>query len=166
MSTCIKIIGVGSPFGDDRLGWVAAEQLKASPILLSEKDKIDISILDRPGAALLSKWQDADAVILIDAVRSGATPGTLHILATEDIDANTQLTSSHGFGIAATMALARTLEELPENLYLYGIEIDPTPAGDDLGLSASEALRLLVDRIEKLVISLLQSLPATTNTNS
>ena len=157
----IKIIGVGSPFGDDRLGWIVAEQLKTLPICLSEKDKIDISILDRPGTALISQWRDADAVILIDAVRSGATPGTLHILSADDIDEDTQLTSSHGFGVASTIALARTLDELPEYFYLCGIEIDPTNLGEDLGLSAREAINPLVDRIEILVTSLLQSQPAT-----
>ena len=65
MGAKLKIIGVGSPFGDDRLGWIAAERLRALPAYLSEKDSIDISILDRPGAALISHWQDADAVILI-----------------------------------------------------------------------------------------------------
>jgi len=166
MHTRLKIIGVGSPFGDDRLGWVAADELKTLPIYLSEKEKIDISILDRPGTALISQWKDADAVILIDAVRSGAAPGTLHILAADDIDENTQLTSSHGFGVASTVALARTLNELPEYFDLCGIEIDPTNLGEDLGLSAREAINPLVDRIELLVASLLQSLPAPTSVNS
>ena len=165
MEAKLKIIGVGSPFGDDRLGWVAAEQLKTLPIYLSEKDKIDISILDRPGAALISHWEDADAVILIDAIRSGAAPGTLHILAADDIDENTQLSSSHGFGVASTIALARTLDELPEHLYLYGIEIDPMNLGEDVGLCAREAIHLLVGQIGLLVRSLLQSLPATTSAN-
>ena len=166
MDSKLKIIGVGSPFGDDRLGWIAAERLRALPAYLSEKDSIDISILDRPGAALISHWQDADAVILIDAVQSGAAPGTLHILSAEDIDENTQLTSSHGFGIASTMALARTLGELPEYFYLCGIEIDPTNLGEEIGVSTSEAINILVDRIEILVTSLLQSLPVTTSSNS
>lgn len=166
MSARIKIIGIGSPFGDDRLGWVAAEQLKTSPIYLSEKDKIDITILDRPGAALISQWKEADAVILIDAVRSGAAPGTLHVLSADEIDENTQLTSSHGFGVASTTALARTLDELPEYFYLCGIEIDPTNPGEVIGLCASDAINPLVDRVELLVTRLLQSLDATTSANS
>ena len=165
MGSKIRIIGVGSPFGDDRLGWIVAEQLKALPICLSKKGKIDISILDRPGTALISQWKDVDAVILIDAIRSGASPGTLHILSADDIDENTQLTSSHGFGVASTMALARTLDELPQYFYLCGIEIDPTNLGEDLGLSVRVAINPLVDRIELLVTRLLRSLPMTTSTN-
>ena len=166
MGAKLKIIGVGSPFGDDRLGWIAAERIRALPAYLSEKDSIDISILDRPGAALISHWQDADAVILIDAVQSGAAPGTLHILSADDIDTNTQLTSSHGFGIASTVALARSLDELPEYFYLCGIEIDPTNLGEDLGICVREAINPLVDRIELLINSLLESLPATTSAPS
>ena len=166
MDAKLKIIGVGSPFGDDRVGWATAEKLKSSSICLSEKDKIDISILDRPGAALITHWQDADAVILIDAVQSGAAPGTLHILSADDIDTNTQLTSSHGFGIASTVALARSLDELPEYFYLCGIEIDPTNLGEDLGICVREAINPLVDRIELLINSLLESLPATTSAPS
>jgi len=166
MSVKLKIIGVGSPFGDDRLGWVAAEQLKTLPIYQSEIDKIDVTILDRPGAALISQWKDADAVILIDAVRSGAAPGTLHILSADDINENTQSTSSHGFGIASTMALARTLDELPEHFYVCGIEIEPTNRGEDLGLYVREAINPLVNRIELLLTGLFQPLPATTSTNN
>ncbi|MGW8248836.1 MAG: hydrogenase maturation protease [Acidiferrobacterales bacterium] len=162
MNTRMKIIGIGSPFGDDQLGWVVADRLKTSPIYLSEKDKIDILVLDRPGAALISQWKDVDAVILIDAVRSGAAPGTLHMLTADDIAGNTQLTSSHGFGVASTLALARTLDELPEHFYLCGIEIDPTNLDENLGHSAKEAINPLVDQIELVVTNFLQSKSAST----
>jgi hydrogenase maturation protease len=64
------------------------------------------------GTALLESWKGADTVILIDAVASGAYPGTIHRL-----DARAQLlpagflhTSSHAFGVAQGVELARALD--------------------------------------------------------
>jgi len=150
MATRIKIIGVGSPFGDDRLGWLAAQKLQMSPVLHKAIDKISIMSLDRPGPSMISQWQDTDAVIVVDAVRSGARPGTVHCLDASAIDAGSGTTSCHGFGVASAMELARALNQMPQTMYLCGIEIDPAYTGEDLSPAARKALQELVGRIEEL----------------
>jgi hydrogenase maturation protease len=155
----IVIIGIGSPFGDDRLGWVAAEMLRAAPALQSAAGPIEILVLDRPGSTLLSHWQNADTVILIDAIRSGQTPGSLHCIAADRIEGSSSTTSSHGFGVAAALDLARALGELPDRCYICGIEVDPAHAGEDLSPTTRAALPALVHRIEGLLSGTIERRP-------
>lgn len=155
----IRIIGIGSPFGDDRLGWVAAEMLRALVPLHSAAGPIEILVLDRPGSALLSQWQNTDTLILIDAIRSGQTPGSLHCIAADRIGDNSPMTSSHGFGVAAALDLARALGELPDRCQVCGIEIDPAYAGEELSPAARAALPELVHRIEGLLSGMVERQP-------
>jgi len=151
----VHIIGVGSPFGDDRLGWVAAESLQRSPVLNGlEPGRIVISILDRPGAMLLALWDDTDHVILIDGVRSGAVPGTRHRFTASDVTGASIPATSHGFGIAAALKLAQVLENLPDWLLLRGIEMDAGCTGFTLSAAVIAAMPVFVREIEEETLSL------------
>jgi len=101
------------------------------------------------GAALLESWQDADAVILIDAVRSGAKPGTIHRL-----DANAQPVakkffrfSTHAFGLAEAVELARALGRLPPRLIVYGVEGKSFEAGVGLSPEVEGAVDVVAERV-------------------
>ena len=67
---------------------------------------------------LIEDWAGADAVIVVDAVSSGAPPGTIHRLdpLAEPIPAALSQGSTHAFGLAETIELARTLDRLPPRL--------------------------------------------------
>lgn len=145
----LHVIGVGSPFGDDRLGWMAVEALQRSAALAAlGGGNISFAVLDRPGALLLAHWHDADRVIVVDAVRSGALPGTRHRLQPGEWAA-TESVSSHGFGLASALELARVLGDLPLHLVLYGIEIDPTCSGFSLSEPVRRSLPDLIREIER-----------------
>src|SRR5688572_24132063 len=65
------VIGLGNEFrGDDGVGLIAARQLRER----------GLAAVDHEGdlAALIDRWKGAARVILIDAVASGAAPGTVH----------------------------------------------------------------------------------------
>jgi len=72
----------------------------------------------------MEAWQNFNRVIIVDAVSSGASPGTLHCLdaSTDSIPSGFFSCSSHNFSVAEAIELARTLNQLPESLKLYGIE--------------------------------------------
>lgn len=151
----VHIIGVGSPFGDDRLGWVAAESLQRSPLLNKlEPGRIVISLLDRPGAMLLALWDEADHVILMDGVRSGAVPGTRHRFTASDVTDSCIPATSHGFGIAAALQLAQVLENLPDRLLLRGIEMDVCCTGFTLSAAVIAAMPVFVREIEEETMAL------------
>lgn len=80
----------------------------------------------------------ARAVILLDAVAMGATPGTLRRFSAGDLAglaAAAPGLSLHGGGLAEVLALARELGQLPP-LVLFGVE----PARVELGLGLSPAV--------------------------
>lgn len=156
----IHILGIGSPFGDDRLGWEAAEALRHSAAMNAvAPGRIEIQALDRPGAMLPSHWQETDIVILLDAVRSGAAPGTRHCLEARDLPGTGMLCSSHGFGIAPAIELARALDNMPSQLLLRGMEADPAWMEFSLSPAVADALPAFVVDIaqEALVLSVIYS---------
>ena len=68
------IIGLGNDYrSDDAVGRVVARKLRAESL-----DGVRILEESGEGAALMDAWQGADFVILIDAVHSGAKPGTIY----------------------------------------------------------------------------------------
>lgn len=73
---------------------------------------------------LYARWSPERAVILVDAVRSGAAPGTVHRLDARARPLPAELCglSSHGLGLAQAVELARALGALPARLTVYGIE--------------------------------------------
>ncbi len=149
MTSKILILGIGSPFGDDRLGWAAVEALQRSSALAAVAGGcISFAVLDRPGALLLAQWRDADYVMVVDAVRSGAPPGTRHRLEPGEWIAREPV-SSHGFGLAAALELARALNDLPSHLAVYGMEIDPSCTGFSLSQPVRRSLPDLIREIER-----------------
>jgi hydrogenase maturation protease len=154
----VHIIGVGSPFGDDRLGWVAAESLQRSPVLNGlEPGRVVISILDRPGAMLLAHCHQADHVIVMDAMRSGAAPGTRHRFTAGDVTAARLPVTSHGFGVLAALELGQVLGRVPRRLVFCGIEMDASFPGLGLSDAVSEAMPVFVSEVEKEALALANS---------
>ncbi|OGI47788.1 MAG: hypothetical protein A2151_01195 [Candidatus Muproteobacteria bacterium RBG_16_65_34] len=155
----IHIIGIGSPFGDDRLGWVAAEQLRQSRGFAAfPPGSISISTRDRPGVLLAPEWEAAAKVLLLDAVRSGAPPGTLHRVEGKEIVSRGRALSSHGLGVAEALELARALGAPVEAFVLHGIEADPrNDSGETLSAAVQRALPALCNRVEREVAERLAS---------
>jgi hydrogenase maturation protease len=142
------VIGLGNDYrGDDAVGHVVARRLKAIP-----GDTVRVLEESGEGAALIETWKGADFVILIDAVHSGGTPGTIY-----RFDAKTNLPgsffhySTHAFSVAEAVELARALNQLPRRLVVYGIEGENFDSG--VGLSreveaaADEVLRSVKEEL-------------------
>ena len=119
--------------GDDAAGPLVADALRAAghPIRIVEADTDPLAVLDAFGPD--------DTVFLVDAVLSGAPPGTIHEFAPHDgaLPPERPGGSTHGFGLAAVVALARVLGRLPRTLVILGIE----GAGFDLGTEPHPAVR-------------------------
>jgi hydrogenase maturation protease len=133
----IRIIGIGSPLGDDAAGLVAARRLAAAP-----PRGCQVIAADRPGAGLIDLLEGAAAVILIDAVRSDAAPGAIHVLNLREIGAlGERLVSSHGIGVASAIELAAKLERAPVRGRLIGIEAATGGRGlDEISPAVKDAI--------------------------
>jgi hydrogenase maturation protease len=126
------IIGIGNEYrGDDAVGLIVARRLKECLA-----DSVTVLEQSGDGVSLMDAWRGAETVIIIDAAMSGAGPGTIH-----RYDANTRpapksyfCCSTHAFGVAEAIELARALGNIPQRLVVYGIEGKNFAAG--VGLSA------------------------------
>ena len=95
---------------------------------------------------LLGAWDEADLAIIIDAIRSGATPGTVWVIEIDPgnrclrsldgpFSAVTAVTSTHGIGLAGVLRLARAVGHAPHRVVVVAIE--GADFGQGLGLSAA-----------------------------
>ncbi|MEW6131674.1 MAG: hydrogenase maturation protease [Pseudomonadota bacterium] len=124
----VRILCIGSPAEPDNLGFLAAHALMGK----FDPEKVEVVALDRPGPRLIEHMRGADTVILVDAVKSGAPAGTLHKLEGRALDGMVMHhTSSHGFGLAETLALADRLGDLPKHLKFIGLEAGAKPFSAD-----------------------------------
>lgn len=138
----VRILGIGSPSGDDQAGWLVVDALLAGGL-----DGIDAKKLDRPGANLIPSMENADRVILIDAMQSGAPVGQVRRFDAQDWPAHAHGLSSHGFGVFAALSLAHELGSLPARLDIHAIEIGSAIPGDVPGAAVRQAAWRLARRI-------------------
>lgn len=84
-----------------------------------------VTLMEMAGINLLDELQGEQILIIIDAVRFGARPGTLHLLPWEEIPKTSGLpVSAHGIGVRESIEIGRILyrEKMPQKVYLLGIE--------------------------------------------
>ena len=141
----VRILGIGSPSSDDQAGWLVVDALLASGVQTGEG--ISIEKLDRPGASLISRLENASRVILIDAMQGGGPAGSIRHFDRTDWPGYGGGLSSHGFGVLDALALARELGSLPPRLDVYGIEIGSAAPGETAGTAVQDAARQLARRI-------------------
>lgn len=141
----ILVIGIGNAYrSDDAAGLHVAHSLKKQSY-----DYVNVIEESGDGAALLECWKNADTAILIDAVSSGAKPGTIHRIDAhaESIPANYFHCSTHAFGVAEAIELARSLNQLPLCVTIYGIEGKCFEAGVGLSPEVERAARKVLTRV-------------------
>jgi hydrogenase maturation protease len=138
------VAGVGSPFGDDRVGWEVVAALEA--VLQPADAAIRTCVLDRPGAGLINALHGVRHAIIVDATHgSEAAPGTLCWVDPRQIEWSSPA-SSHGFGLAEALALARALDAAPARIEVLAICAGRLE-GDALSDRVRAAVPLAVEQI-------------------
>jgi hydrogenase maturation protease len=142
----VLVVGVGRlDRGDDAAGRLAVRRLRGRV-----GAGVDLVEVDGEMTGLLEAWQGAGVVIVVDAVRGGAPPGTLVRLdATREPLPATAADSSHGLGLAEAIGLARTLGRLPRRLIVHGIEGARFEAGAALSPEVAAGLDALAEQVMK-----------------
>jgi hydrogenase maturation protease len=143
----IVVAGIGNPMrGDDAVGRLVARVLIARQLP-------DIRIIESEGEAtqLLEALAGAAGAIVIDACRSGAPVGTIHRFNASQapLPMLTGNFSSHGFGLAAALELARTFEQLPHNCVIFAVEGEVFTHDSPLSAPVVARFDELVARVEK-----------------
>ena len=150
--TELHVLGIGSPFGDDQLGFTVVRLLQQRTRLKSySPERLRLDYHDRPGMYLLDLMREAKTLFLIDAIKTGAPIGTLHCLKNEDIHTMESTLSTHGIGVAIRMGAA--LNMLPNQLVFYGAEIGDIHFQFSISEPIIQAVELLTARLETDILS-------------
>ena len=133
----LLIIGIGNRYrGDDAFGCIVADEL-AGQVPQA------VACIEHDGepAGLMECWQGAEAVILVDAVSSGAAAGEIFRfdLARQALPEEFNLYSTHAFGVPQAVELARALGKLPREIRFIGVEGETFDAGEGLSPTMSRA---------------------------
>jgi hydrogenase maturation protease len=125
----IKVIGIGSPFGDDQLGWQVIEEMQQDTVSQSKRDnqsKIKLSFIqtDRPGTHLLELIKNTDIAIIVDAIDQKDCAGQIQEFDRAQLINVDQPISSHAIGVSEALSLGQAIGGLPEEIILFGICID------------------------------------------
>lgn len=137
------VLGIGHPFrGDDAAGPRVAQALAGTPGLNALEHHGE-------GADLMERWQGHDPVVIVDAMVSGAAPGTVRVwdAIAEPLPARLFPKGSHLFGLAEAVEMARMLGRLPPRLTVYGIEGATFSLGAPMSAEVAAAVNRVVAEI-------------------
>ena len=126
--------------GDDGAGVFVADRLRELGI--------EVMIHSGEPLALMDAWTDADEVIVVDAVVTGAPVGTVHRWNGQPPAATAPVSAStHGLGLAEAIRLGRQLHRMPSQLFIYGIEGNHFAMGTQMALKVQQAVEKVVEDI-------------------
>lgn len=146
MTASALVIGVGNEWrSDDAAGLVVARRLAelAPGLRVAERAGEPVDLIDA--------FADQDEVILIDAVESGARPGTIHRVdaGLRKLPSELFRGSTHALGVAEAIELGRALGRLPRTLLLFGIEGRSFAAGASLSPDVERAAERLARELRE-----------------
>lgn len=146
MGDAVVVIGVGNPDrGDDGVGPEVVAHLEGG---VPEGVRL-VRLVGADPAGIMDAWSGAARAIVVDAMVSGAAPGTVARFdaAAGPLPAGVRLASTHAMGAAEAVELGRALGRLPQSLTVYGVEGATFSAGAGLSPRVAAAVAAAACRI-------------------
>jgi hydrogenase maturation protease len=140
----VRVVGVGSPSGDDAVAWEVVRQLQREKAWVSE---IEFHAV-QGGQGMLDLLDGRGTLLLVDALASRVAPGTIQRLDWPDrcLEALRAGTTHHIRPIE-TLELAATLGVLPERIVIWAIAGECFDPQSGLSPAVAAAVPELVQRI-------------------
>jgi hydrogenase maturation protease len=149
------VVGVGNPErGDDAVGWRVVDGLEG--VVPRGVRLVRMSGCDP--ASLIGAWRDAGHAVVVDAMVSGAEPGTVARFDTtaHPLPPDVRLPSTHALGVQTAIDLARALDALPGRLCVIAVEggrFDPgAPLNARMWDGVAEAVHAVLDELAVEVV--------------
>ncbi len=140
------MLGLGNILlGDDGVGVRVVERLQSRYDV-----PMGLRILDGGtlGLDLLPYVEDAERLLLIDAVQAGQAPGTLLRLEDEEVPAFLALKlSPHQMALPDLLAAARLRGRYPSKVVLWGVQPGLMTTSLDLSPAVAAQVDVLLDRV-------------------
>ena len=144
----VVVIGIGNrDRADDALGLMAIDRLQAETL-----PGVRLATARGDVLKVLDQFEGTELVVMVDAMKSGASPGhILRIDASRDaVTAQLEnFASTHTVNLAEAIELARALGKLPPKLIIYGVEATDFTLGNDLSPPVASALDDVINQIRK-----------------
>lgn len=160
MTPPLLVLGIGNPWAsDDGVGPEVVRRAQAR-WQNQERDatrEVGFEVFARPDLSLLERLATSQQVIIVDAVQSGARPGTLHRLVWDEAawdSRGVERASSHGFGVGELLQMAEALGKLPPRVELWGIEIASTEPGRGLSAPVARPVNAIAQELARALITL------------
>lgn len=155
MSNPTLVVGIGSPHGDDQVGWKVIQSLQERTPLPCP---VELGTVTQPWN-LLDYFHSQPLAVLVDACVTGGSPGTVTELETQDLTTDfCHRSSSHGATVVEAVGLAATLGTRPKEIKILAVEIAAWSPDSLLSVPVQQAIPQAVDRIIEII-----SLHATSN---
>jgi hydrogenase maturation protease len=129
--------------GDDAVGPIVIDRLAG---LLPDS----VALVESVGDAthLLDTWRDTRLTVVVDAVVSGGIPGSVHRIEGKlGFPSSWRSASTHLIGLVEAIDLGGAVDMLPDELVVYGIEIDKVEPGvrlaPEVDIAADEVVKLV-----------------------
>jgi hydrogenase maturation protease len=149
--TGLLVLGIGNRLlQDDAAGPLVVDALRDC---LPNGARLDGGTM---GLGLLPEIECSDALIVVDAARFGAEPGTVRVFEGEAMDAQAmgRKTSVHEVALADLLGAAALQGLLPPRRALVAVE----PARTELGLEPTPAVRGVLPRMADAVLAAVERL--------
>jgi hydrogenase maturation protease len=139
----IRVLGCGSPRGDDSVAWEVIRQLGDAGLPAG----VELHAVEG-GHQLLDRLDGRGTLVLIDAISSAARPGTIHRFDWPELPIESlRPGSTHDLRPGEAIRLAATLDLLPPHVVVWGIEATRVDARLGLSPAGAAAVPELVRRI-------------------
>lgn len=140
------ILGLGNILlGDEGVGVRVVERLQELYEFPHEVQVLDGGTL---ALDLLPYVEEADRILVIDALKMGTEPGTIARLEGEEVPAFLSVkVSPHQMGLADLLAAARLRDRFPEQLVLWGVQPAVMQPGLELSSPVAAQVEVLVDKV-------------------
>jgi hydrogenase maturation protease len=145
----LRVVGFGNRWrGDDAVGLEVAARLEGKL-----PDEVEVVAREGEPTGLIDTWEPGDEVWLVDAVSSGAAPGTVHRLdaSERELPAEIFRASTHHLGVPEAVELARALGRLPRRVIVYGVEGADFDAGRGITPEVAAAAEQVVEAVREEV---------------
>jgi len=146
------VIGLGSPLmGDDGLGLVALERLRHAYEIPDGVELVDGGTW---GMSLLPIIEDADHLLFVDAINTGAPAGTVIALARDEIPRYLAMkVSPHQVDLRDVLAVAELRGTLPTDTIALGMQ----PERVEMMVGLSPTLEHKLDGLMATIVSRLET---------
>lgn len=122
MTKKIKVLGCGNTLvGDDGIGIRVIERLQEMEL----PENVEIIDAGVGGMAILSWIEDADKVVIIDAVQTGnEPPGTVYEFTEKELPPSDMfMLSLHDLNLVDTLNVGRVVQKMPGEIVIIGVEV-------------------------------------------